>query len=258
MTGQTLACEIESTVLHNDKTPPNMNFFNLNRFSSYTKLLRVTSRVMAAIKAKSFRAIAKSITSQDMQEVEKLWVKEVQREYSRDWPKRFERLGLAINKDGIITVGNRMKSWLRKNWNNDTYMFLSPRHRFTHLYIFHLHQIDHAGVDTTIAKLQRKFWVPGVRRIVKSVKYNCVTCKRLSPKCEGQKMGELVEERLKPSPPFYHTACDIFGPFRIRDAVKRRTFGKAYGIIFNCLSTRSVDLDLLEGYVTQSLLMVFR
>lgn len=106
-----------------------------------------------------------------------------------------------------------MRSWLRKNWNNDTYMILSPRHRFTHLYISHLHQIDHAGVDITIAKIQRKFGIPGVRKIVKSVKYNCVTCKRLSPKCEGQKLGELVEERLKPSPPFNHTACDIFGPF---------------------------------------------
>lgn len=61
---------------------------------------------MAAIKAIFFRTIAKTITSQDMQEAERLWVKEVQREYSRDWPKRFERLGPAVDKDGIITVGN--------------------------------------------------------------------------------------------------------------------------------------------------------
>lgn len=38
MIGQTLACDIESTVLHDDKTSI-MIFFNLNRFSSYTKLL---------------------------------------------------------------------------------------------------------------------------------------------------------------------------------------------------------------------------
>lgn len=254
MIGQTLVCETK-TVMHNDT---NLNFINLDRFSSYMKLLKVTSRVMAAIKAKSFRAVARNVSSQDLQEAEKLWVKEVQREYSRDWPKRFERLGPAIDKDGIITVGNRMRSWLRQNWNNYTYMLLSPRHKFTYLYVSHLHQIDHSGVDTLIAKVQRKFWVPGIRRIAKSVKHRCVTCRRMSPKSEGQKMGELVEERLKPSPPFCHTACDIFGPFKIRDAVKRRTFGKAYGIIFNCLSTRSVYLDVLEGYDTQSFLMVFR
>ena len=252
MIGQTLSCEIKTTVMCNDKMHSNLNFFDLNRFSSYTKLLNVTSRIMAAIKARSFQAIAKNVSRQDMQEAEKPWVKEIQREYSRDWSKRFERLGPAIDKDGIIVVGNRIRSWLRKNWNNDTYMILFSRHRFTYLYVSYLHQIDHAGVETTTAKLKLKFWVPGIRRIVKSVKYRYVTCKRLSPKCEGQKMGELVEERLKQSPPFYHTACDIFGPFKIRDAVKRRTFGKAYGIIFNCFSTRNVYLDLLEDYDTQS------
>lgn len=151
-----------------------------------------------------------------------------------------------------------MKSWLKQYWNMDMFTLLPSNHRFTHLYISHLHKIDHSGVEATITKLQRKFWVPGAARVVKSIKHKCVTCKGLSPRGDGQKMGELVEERLKPSPPFYHTACDIFGPLRIRDTVKRRTFGKAFGVIFNCLSTRGVYLDLTEGYDTQSFLMAFR
>lgn len=64
----------------------------------------------------------------------------------------------------------------------------------------------------------------------------------------------MVGERLKASPPFYHTAYDIFGIFSIRDIVKRKTFGKAF---FNCLSSRSVYLNLLEGYDTENFL-VFR
>ena len=35
-----------------------------------------------------------------------------------------------------------------------------------------------------------------------------------------QVMGKLPEERLKPSPPWYNTAIDLFGPFKIRDEVK--------------------------------------
>ena len=68
------------------------------------------------------------------------------------------------------------------------------------------------------------FGVPGDRKIVKSVRQKCIICKKLSPKCEGQKIGELVDERLKPSPPFCHTACDVFGPFKVRDTVERRAF----------------------------------
>ncbi|XP_076028384.1 uncharacterized protein LOC143017480 [Oratosquilla oratoria] len=250
---------IINNVTHGGLSQPNLTtIIQLQRFSSYVKLLRVTSRVLASIRSKSFRAIGNHVNSSDMQVAEKLWVREVQKEFSKNWQTRFSRLGPTINNEGIIIVGSRMKHWLKQNWNSEVYMLLPPTNRFTYLYLSHLHGIDHSGVDTTISKLQRKFWVPGARRIVKSLKNKCVICKKLSHKVEGQKMGELVEERLRPSPPFCHTACDMFGPFKIRDAVKRRTFGKAFGIIFNCMSTRSVYIDLVDGYDTQSLLLTFR
>ena len=93
---------------------------------------------MTVVKSKPFKAISNNVNSCDMQDTEKLWVKEVQKEFSEDWQMRFERLGPAISKDGIITVGSRMKTWLRQNWNSDAYMLLPPTHRFTHLYIYHI------------------------------------------------------------------------------------------------------------------------
>ena len=75
---------------------------------------------------------------------------------------------------------------------------------------------------------------------------------------EDQRMGQVMEERLKPTPAFYHTALDLFGPFTIRDAVKRRTHGKAFGVIFTCLTTRAVHLDVAEGYSTSDFLASLR
>ncbi|XP_068237048.1 uncharacterized protein [Palaemon carinicauda] len=63
---------------------------------------------------------------------------------------------------------------------------------------------------------------------------------------------------MKPAPPFYYTAIDLFGPLAIRDTVKRRTHGKAFGVIFNCLVTRAVHLDLAEGYSTDDFLTTFQ
>ena len=71
-------------------------------------------------------------------------------------------------------------------------------------------------------------------------------------------MGQVLPERLKPSPPFHHIGIDLFGPFKIKDTVKRRTLGKAYGVIFNYLASRAVYIDLVEGYDTQSFLVTFR
>ena len=67
-------------------------------------------------------------------------------------------------------------------------------------------------------------------------------------------MGQLPDERLKPSPPFSYTALELYGPFFVKDTVKRQTKGKAYGVIFNCLCTRAVHLDLIEGYSTKDFL----
>ena len=44
-------------------------------------------------------------------------------------------------------------------------------------------------------------------------------------------MGKLPVDRLKPSPAWTCTAIDLFGPFKIRDEVKKRTTGKTYGVI---------------------------
>lgn len=77
-------------------------------------------------------------------------------------------------------------------------------------------------------------------------------------KSERTNYGKLPVERLKPSPAWTCTAIDLFGPFKFRDEVKKRTTGKMYGVIFNCLGTRAVHIDLAADYSTEKFLMVLR
>ena len=94
--------------------------------------------------------------------------------------------------------------------------------------------------------------------MVKSMRYNCVICKKLDKRLSEQIMGKLLVERLKPSPAWSCTAIDLFGLFEIKDEVKKRTFRKTYGVIFNCLATRAVHVDLAADYSTEKLIMVLR
>ena len=71
-------------------------------------------------------------------------------------------------------------------------------------------------------------------------------------------MGYLPMERLIPSPPFYHSAVDLFGPFVIRDHVKKRSKGKAYGVVFTDVASRGCHIDLADSYDTDSFLNVLR
>lgn len=73
---------------------------------------------------------------------------------------------------------------------------------------------------------------------------------------EGRKERGKKEE--SPAPPFYHTSLDLFGPFIVKDPVKKRTTMKVFRVIFTCVLSRGVYLDIAEGYDTNSFLRVFR
>lgn len=247
---------ITLNVVKGDQEGSILQAIDVPRFSDYHRLLRVTCRIMNAFRSKSFRGIQKEPTVEDIAKAEILWIKEMQRNMS-DWKVRFKRLGPTLER-GIIVVGQRIANWLKENWNRDKFVLLPENHPVTKLYLSCLHQLDHAGLETTLAKLQRKFWVPGARKIIKAIKDKCVICRRLAKKMEDQCMGQVRSERMKPAPPFYHTAVDLFGPLTVRDTVKKRTHNKAFGIIFNCLVTRAIYLDLAEGYSTDDFLTAFR
>lgn len=85
-----------------------------------------------------------------------------------------------------------MEDWLNHNWNQDGLILLPRKHPFTVLYITHFHKGDHVGVDVTLCELQSKFWVPAARKIIRSVRKHCVTCRKLHAKVEGLSMGQII------------------------------------------------------------------
>ena len=65
-------------------------------------------------------------------------------------------------------------------------------------------------------------------------------------------------ERLKPSPAWNCTAIDLFVPFKIRDEVKKRIIENTFGVIFNCLATCAVHIDLATDYSSEKFLMALK
>ncbi len=93
--------------------------------------------------------------------------------------------------------------------------------------------------------------------MVSSIRHRCVNCKKLDGNLSVQTMGQLPEERLKPSPPCHNTSIYLFGPLKIIDQV-RLTIGKCYGVLFNCISTRAVHINLASDYSTKAFLLILR
>lgn len=247
----TLAAELDSLARRID----------INRHSSYNKLLRVTARVLAmyAREPISLKNATKTLTPDDISKAERFWIIDAQRTMLTDVKKsKYKRLYPKRREDGVIVVGHRTGKWVHLSYDKREVILIPREHRFSKLYAEHIHRKGHHGVSTTVSKIRLRFWIPQIHNIVKSIRYNSVTCKKLDENLNKQVMGQLPEERLMPSPPWHSTAIDLFGPFKIRDQVKERTIGKCYGVLFNCMSTRAVHIDLVDDYSTEAFLLALR
>lgn len=68
------------------------------------------------------------------------------------------------------------------------------------------------------------------------------------------KMADLLPERLETCPPFSYVGLDVFGPWSV---VTRRTLGgaaqsKTWAILFKCMTTRGVHIEVIESMDTCS------
>lgn len=133
-----------------------------------------------------------------------------------------------------------------------------PRgHRISLLITRHIHNNGHTGVAATVAKVRKMYWILRGHDLAKSVKFQCVCCRRIQAKVETQFMADLPRIRLEPfTPPFYRTSCDYFGPYKVK--ISRNKTTKHYGVIFTCLNTRAVHLELAVDCSTMEFLQTLR
>ena len=80
----------------------------------------------------------------------------------------------------------------------------------------------------------------------------------MQPKPETQVMADLPQAQLAPHiPPFHFMSYDYFGPYSCVKIGRNKT-KKHYGVIFTCLNTRAVHLELAVDCSSMDFLQVLR
>ena len=166
------------------------------------------------------------------------------------------RLDPFLDEDGVLRVGGRIRNAL-VSYEIKHPVILPSKGHITALLVRYYHErISHQGRGMTLNDLrQHGYWVIGGSSSVSQCISKCVTCRKLRGALQEQKMANLPKDRLEPAPPFTHCGVDYFGPWLIKEGRKEL---KRYGVLFTCLSSRAIHLEVSATLETDSFINALR
>ncbi len=255
--------EIETSSLHvNTEVSKIDRILPLNKFSSFDKLVRVTSYVLRFIaNCKKNERKAGHLTTDEIQIAETLLIKNMQTELNVKENQLENQLGIFTDTDGLIRCGGRLKN--ADLPYKSKYPILLPRDSYlTELIIKNCHmQVYHNGVKETLLQLRSRFWIVKGRQKVKKILRNCHECRKIQGLSYGNtKSADLPTFRLEDRPAFSSVGVDFAGPLYVRKDNNRncKEMRKVYIALFTCATSRAVHLELVEDLNTSNFLSCFR
>ena len=239
-----------------------LDCIELERFSSFDRLIRVTAFVLKAIAI--FKCGRKSACEKDFveycDEAEVLWVREAQASliHERNFKKWKTQLQLFKDRVGLWRCKGRLGN-ADLPYGTKHPILLPTKHRLTELIIKRAHErVFHNGVKDTLSEIRSAYWIIKGRSVVRGLIHRCVLCKRI----EGHAYGApgpppLPEFRVKEDPPFSYTGLDLAGPFFVKNGVVS-VEGKVWICLYTCCVTRAVCLDVLPNMSIDFFFRCFR
>ena len=156
--------------------------------------------------------------------------------------------------DGMICLESRIKRSPELSRTARQPPILLRDHRYVELYIQHLHErMGHRAHEAVLTELRLHYWVPQARRAVRMVVSRCQTCRLRKAQPRSALMAPLPTTRVTMlRGAFYATGMDYFGPILSK---RGRSTVKLWGVIFRCLATKAIHLELTDSLDTQAALM---
>ena len=239
------------------------NIIDINRYSNIQKLFRVTAYVLRFIASVKKRIIKGNLEKASLEvnghlkateinEARRLWILDNQKTLQLDDVSQKQLvLDLNLQRDdrGIIRSYSRFKN-SRMPFKTKAPMFIIRSHRLAELLVYHSHsKVLHRGIKQTLAELRESFWLTSGRSFVKGLLRSCVVCKKINSRPYNYPMhSDLPSARFDDNYPFRFSGSDLLGPLLCLPVYgDEQKFHKVYIVIYTCLSTRSIILELVHN-----------
>jgi hypothetical protein len=168
-----------------------------------------------------------------------------------------KKLSPVLDENGIIRLKGRLE-----NAPNLTSEFKRPailnRHdAITKLILMSYHRkFQHQRNESIVNEVRQRFWIPDIRVAIKRTAAECQQCKNNTCTPVVPEMAALPAERVTGfERPFSYVGMDFFGPIMVAQG---RSRVKRWGVIFTCLATRAVYLEVVQNMDSDSCVMAIR
>lgn len=241
----------------------------LNRYSSWSRLLRVMAWLLRFVKAlkREKPCLTSFLKLTELQDASLEIVRLVQVE---SFPDEYNALKSQrpvkktsplsplnpIMVDGIMRVGGRIRNApLPPDVKHP--MILPRDHYISKLIVTYYHKaLCHAGREHVLSTIRGRYWIVNGRSLVRRLLHKCIECRKRHAQPMEQAMGDLPKERLTPfEAPFTFTGVDFFGPFHVK---RGRATVKIYGCIFVCFTTRAIHIEDASALSTDAFIQALR
>lgn len=155
-----------------------------------------------------------------------------------------------VLRDGLLCVGGRLRRAPIEQERRHP-VILPKKHHVVDLIVRHYHLLSgHSGQEYVLSLIRKSYWIIKGRVAVRRVLSRCFSCRRRQAPFGAQKMADLTAERVTPDkPPFTFVGVDCFGPFWVKRA---RSQVKRYGVLYTCLATRAIHLEVAQSMDSDS------
>ncbi|UYV73090.1 hypothetical protein LAZ67_10001791, partial [Cordylochernes scorpioides] len=165
------------------------------------------------------------------------------------------QLSPVLDDDGVLLMDSRLANVQMAKLR--TPIILDPGHYLTKLIIRHYHVLAlHQGQETVRNEIRQLFWIPNLRVAIRRCWSECPLCRIRRAKPSTPMMAALPGCRVEPQQrSFSIVGMDYFGPMEV--SVGRR-HEKRYGVLFTCMTTRAIHLEVAHSLTTDSCIMAIR
>lgn len=247
---------------------------NPENFSNWHEMLRITAWAKRGLYNWSKRLKGEQINQMplsvhEINESMKYFAKKCQREsYPEEIAslKQHQPVSLKskirdlmpfLDEEGVMRMDGRIESSVNAALETKKPIILHRNHQVTILLLDEYHRkYQHQFQEAIVNDVRSKFWIPQVRIGVKRAKARCQECKNRSVSPKFPQMSKLPLARLAAFQGlFYNCGVDLFGPMQV---VVKRSLEKRWGVVFTCLTSRAVYIDVVPDLSSDSMIMSIR